>query len=544
MSTLTSPYAAPPFPSSPDSVRSSRWPRLADALSLGLVAGVTIYSCLFAAVRDFRFLIADAYDDAAYYFEIAQNIVGGRGSTFDGLHATNGYQPLWEGVLVGLQALVHPAPEGMLRLVLTLQSLMLAVTGWLVWRALRRALGSLEALLGVVLFVGFVYFPALTGMESALTLLVAALILDHASRWPTLAPPSSREGATQGVLLGLLLLCRLDSAFAVGCFVLLAVLPAEPAPRRNVPATVLLAGIPLLTLAAYLLTNLASFGHPLPISGMLKSSFPRPGWYYGSFPLTGHERLLLIACTVAALAFLGVQRVPARSRSTLERATVALALGLLAHHAFALSFMKWAAFPWHYVLSYLALCLLAPFILHRAVATRPAARAAAALALCALALLDTAWRTYRHDWNRDLEGSWQVASYEAARWANAHLPATAILAMKDAGNFAYFSRRRVVNLDGVVNGFAYQDAIRDQRVNAFLRDAGVRYVVQHAFWDDVSVVHGAYETLRLPTYSHLYEVRGDPLVVSRAAEVYRSAPYDDGPHRTVLVIWRFGGSGS
>jgi hypothetical protein len=38
------------------------------------------------------------FDDAYYYFGIARNVADGKGSTFDGLNATNGYHPLWLGI--------------------------------------------------------------------------------------------------------------------------------------------------------------------------------------------------------------------------------------------------------------------------------------------------------------------------------------------------------------------------------------------------------------------------------------------------------------
>jgi hypothetical protein len=34
-------------------------------------------------------------DDAFYYFKIAQNIVEGKGISFDGITITNGFHPLW-----------------------------------------------------------------------------------------------------------------------------------------------------------------------------------------------------------------------------------------------------------------------------------------------------------------------------------------------------------------------------------------------------------------------------------------------------------------
>ncbi len=44
-------------------------------------------------------------DDAFYYFGVAHNIAAGHGSTFNGLDPTNGYHPLWLGLLVPVFAL-------------------------------------------------------------------------------------------------------------------------------------------------------------------------------------------------------------------------------------------------------------------------------------------------------------------------------------------------------------------------------------------------------------------------------------------------------
>ncbi|MEZ5141768.1 MAG: hypothetical protein R2726_04510 [Acidimicrobiales bacterium] len=40
------------------------------------------------------------FDDAYYYFGIARNVAAGKGSTFDGINATNGYHPLWLALAV------------------------------------------------------------------------------------------------------------------------------------------------------------------------------------------------------------------------------------------------------------------------------------------------------------------------------------------------------------------------------------------------------------------------------------------------------------
>ena len=47
-------------------------------------------------------LIPAFNDDAFYYFQVAHKISQGQGSTFDGIHATNGYHPLWMSVSIGV----------------------------------------------------------------------------------------------------------------------------------------------------------------------------------------------------------------------------------------------------------------------------------------------------------------------------------------------------------------------------------------------------------------------------------------------------------
>jgi hypothetical protein len=45
------------------------------------------------------------YDDGFYAFKIAENIAHGKGATFDGIHPTTGFQPLYVLLLVPVFAL-------------------------------------------------------------------------------------------------------------------------------------------------------------------------------------------------------------------------------------------------------------------------------------------------------------------------------------------------------------------------------------------------------------------------------------------------------
>ena len=46
-----------------------------------------------------------AQDDFFYYLKIADQILAGHGISFDGLHATNGFHPLWLVVVLALRAM-------------------------------------------------------------------------------------------------------------------------------------------------------------------------------------------------------------------------------------------------------------------------------------------------------------------------------------------------------------------------------------------------------------------------------------------------------
>lgn len=51
-----------------------------------------------------------------------------------------------------------------------------------------------------------------------------------------------------------------------------------------------------------------------------------------------------------------------------------------------------------------------------------------------------------------------------------------MFALKDAGMFAFFSERPTVNLDGVINSYAFQESIKNGDLANFLADRRVQYV--------------------------------------------------------------------
>jgi hypothetical protein len=117
-----------------------------------IILGIVFLSgCIYAALSDAynlpnRWFIRD---DAYYYFKVAQNISEGHGSTFDGIHLTNGYHPLWLLVCIPIFALARfdvILPLRMLAVVTGIFQLTAAILLYhLVKSAISQATGMLVA---------------------------------------------------------------------------------------------------------------------------------------------------------------------------------------------------------------------------------------------------------------------------------------------------------------------------------------------------------------------------------------------------------------
>ncbi len=524
--------------------RAVRAPRGGWAFRVALAA-VAASCAVFVLAAGTPRLLTVVPDDAAYYFEIAENAAAGRGLTFDGLNRTNGFQPLWLAVLVPVCAVHRGEPETMLRIFLLLQIALLSGAGALIHSLLARYYRPSVAFLGGMLFVFAVFLPAVNGMESAILVFCLALALRDAARSALVVGGSGKRHLLFGLLLGLIVLARLDMIFVpvvVGAACLVRIVAERQ--RRGAAARRLLglaAGVALVV-GPYLAFNLVSFGGMMPMSGMLKSSFPSIAFSGGMPAGLGKRPLFGLVLAAAYLAWFGARygelRRDRSGRLAFQGGMALAAAAVLLHFLHTVLFMKWAVFSWHFIPYALLGCLVACEPLARAFSGALAGARRAAYATVAAAILCAGLFGAIRSFDRPLGRSWCVAAYDAARWARRETPAAAVFAMKDAGTFGYFSGRSTVNLDGVVNGLDLQRALRDKALARYLARLGVRYIVQHAFWDRPDIVAGDYGELRMSFRSRLYEADSDEIVVYRSDEAYRSRPYSDGPYETVFLVWR------
>lgn len=263
-------------------------------------------------------------DDGFYYLRIAENLAGGLGSSFDTVHSTNGYHPLWLFVLVPVHWLTESRGKALL-LAFAIQALLMAGAAFSLYRIARIGMAPGAALAAVLtwLVIQCGYWPALSGMEFALQSCLVTLTLLESMRLARQQQPTAAAGVRLGVLLALAFLARLDNGL-LGVLILVSLAHVAPHLRRHVRNAAALLGC---TVLAYGLLNLALFDSLLPVSSGLKRDWSlellahdpvylEHGWLaaklaYIRWPLDhwpGTEAGVLALGTLGLAAALGVGR--------------------------------------------------------------------------------------------------------------------------------------------------------------------------------------------------------------------------------------------
>jgi MFS family permease len=145
------------------------------------LAAVVVYigfTAQMIALPEPSFLAHTAADDAFYYLEIARRAGEARWPTFDGLHTTTGFHPLWLFVLAAAQGVTGLDGLAFARLAVGLSAglLFAAILG--LGRAVARISGQQAGDLLMALLLGSAGVArfGLLGMEAPLSLLFLSLV--------------------------------------------------------------------------------------------------------------------------------------------------------------------------------------------------------------------------------------------------------------------------------------------------------------------------------------------------------------------------------
>ncbi|MCS6861314.1 MAG: glycosyltransferase family 39 protein [Abditibacteriales bacterium] len=465
-----------------------------------------------------EYLVSRMPDDAFYYFTITRHLARGQGSTFDGLNLTNGYHPLWAIVQTPVHWLTADPPTA-LRLILALATLISAVTVALLFLSVKALAGQRTAFLVAVVWAlhPSMQHTDLSGMETVLYgAMLAATFCFCVTRCCPAPPPSA--WVKLGVLLGFTALARWDSLFLAGLMGVWLLCQRQRPLRDRLQAVVRI-GVPFaLIVLPVLLWNKLTFGHFTPISGRVKL------WYQQVGYLSQFDSLISLEYLRAATHTMFVTRPKMLLRDTVLSAwgrgkepIIALtALALLMtvflwrrnrshdkhlreklkcldpYPAFAAFIYTYYTLCFHHMYSYYMLpitfCLwlmgaaCIGSLLERWLSPRWSWGVVAVISLFTLQ------RAVSHHplWRgaplvRSVQ--WKVKRYRLALWLKQHTEPDAIIAAWNAGVFGYFSERRVINLDGLVNNDELLDALKSRRLGDYLREKRVDYVVDYFLRD-------------------------------------------------------------
>lgn len=452
-------------------------------------------------------------EDGFYYFGVAEHLAQGHGSTYDGHSQTNGYHPLWLLTLVPVFWLT-PGPEWALLLGTAVQALLTSAAVVLIYYTARLRTGRLSASLAALLWLWITWPIALGGLEfsvHALGLLAVGYVYLRWFAGPL--PDGPRLYLGLGVLLSLTFLARLDTILLSA--VLVSWLSWREYGRgvgRAAFTRLLALSLPVVLVSlSYVATNLHVFGHAAPVSGVIKRTwsnyllsqdptYSTYGWLAakavnlvrpfrdldqpGTIALLGGTAGVAVIWLIGSVAARRV-RPGGRLRSAVSGFQPFVLFSLLSFIGYAVIYHAALSFPpWYFVAQpWLASLVLATLVdAYRPQGTStlmwPAERHMADIVktgLCCTILIGTVWGLHQRRIH-ERDGSSPQPLHDGAAWVAENLPPSSVIGAWNAGAIGYLSTQRVVNLDGLVNSWAF---FEDERHDlcGYWRKEGITHLV-------------------------------------------------------------------
>jgi hypothetical protein len=404
------------------------------------------------------------FDDFFYYIKPGQNWIEGHGATFFPGEPTNGYHPLWFLWLTCLYMFAHGATF----FALVDVSVVLLLIGffYLFERFLQRVTGqTLAATVGSSVAVVAIAPKAFMGLEMALTVFVAALLLDYITRKP-LAEQSVGDAIVIGLLGSLLVLSRLDAALLAPC--LLLAVGTRWDWRRFVALVVGAA-----PLAVYFWFNWAVYGHFDTTSMAAKSLAlylpPNLHFIAVEIPAPG-------VAEIGILVTAAVVYVLSRRCENVDARRIALALTAAPILQFCLQALMsgWKLFPWYLYYDFMVLGLAAALVVMQFERMNVTKRIGVPIAVVVTVFL-ALWFVsgVRPD---HYQGDIAAMSKQLRSFSTDH---PGIYAMGDAaGTPAWVMKEPIVHLEGLMMSHDFVERIAQQQpLEQVFHDYHVNYYV-------------------------------------------------------------------
>ncbi|MCX7736910.1 MAG: hypothetical protein N2319_09370 [Candidatus Kapabacteria bacterium] len=265
-----------------------------------LVIFLTAFFCIYPPLRNYKQNdIKAAFDyfaaDAFYYLNVADNYQKTGFSTYDGIHSTNGFHPLWQYIL-NFSFTKIDNPEVQIKFVFFLSILLVSLGAVFLSIALLKFFDSFSlSLITIIpgflfLLFSFVVFPYgspwsfMNGMETPLSIFLFGLFFLILSFSKDLNSLGHIKLFILSVFLTFITFSRLDDIFLLVAFSILLIFKSER--KERLRKSIIFLAFPFTLLTAYLIYNLSYSGFLLPVSGLIKSNFSFDNFIYTFSSLT------------------------------------------------------------------------------------------------------------------------------------------------------------------------------------------------------------------------------------------------------------------
>ena len=494
-----------------DHVPAPRWLSVITAAALASAAALCVWALVEMVRAPEDLVLTHVVDDAYYYVAVAEDLAEGRAPSFDdGLSVTTGFHPGFAFALAGLYRLLPDLNAwGQTRALLALSAAFHLLTAYALLILLRRLVRPTIAALAVALWlINPVTLSVLwEGVESGLYGFAIALVLLALStillRDSADSDGADREWRFAGRALGRAANVRSD-AIVIALIAAVAALALRPRSRRRGKQVALMTGVAGLTFVPWLMYSYSLTGHLTQDSGTMKQLWREVKLAGAGLPGTVTFSLILMrrylesaaaampGFDVLAALGLGValagrfnrlwhDRTPVRAGLLLSIFAAAAVLALAA--AYGLFFDGFR--PWYFMPAAVGAPLTVAVLLDLAT-TYLQQQGKLAIATMVMLLPLLAWPLYAenlHDTvTRPGRHLFSTETYQVAQWQRANTPEDARIGAFNAGIWAQFSERTVVNLDGLMNTDAVR-ASRERRLGEFIEDR-VDYVLDYAYVEE------------------------------------------------------------
>lgn len=442
-------------------------------LNFRIIILSVLVSLIFSFFTSIEFLLNFSNDDSFFYIKTAYNFSSGYGSTFDTINATNGYHPLWFLMLSAyyflLNLFVSFSPELFFRFTVLLICLICIATEIIIFKYFKIINPSnylKQFYLSVPLFFTLVVIRDF-GMEThVLCLLITAYLYFKSDELMT----QKSRLKTKLFLLVFIFLTRIDFLMNVIPIIILAdylTSPAEAGKKYLIYSLITV----FCTAFAYFTSNYIFFGNFSTITAKIKNSFPEiifyknftdlfaPGTFTNQF-----VKSFYVAVTVIIFLLINLKKSFRDKFSKSDYFLFGLCISSLVFIISNLFFNHYTLKEW-YVAFPAFICSL---LMIRMINLFPRVYVFSLILFISVFI-------YYFIRTRIENYKWDSMYYYALDLKNNTNENDRIFMIDLSGIVGYFSERKIINGDGLVNNFEYWKYKTEGKIGDYLKENKVKY---------------------------------------------------------------------